>query len=91
MKRARQTKKRRLRNRMAKSEMRTAVRTVDSAIAGDDLNAAKQALSGAIGKIGKTAQKGIIHRRTASRISSRLAKRLNAALATSQPQEEAGA
>lgn len=66
--------KRTLRNRVVKSSLRTAVRkfneAVGSEVAPDKLSAAFKALDSA-------ASKGVIHKNTAARKKSRLAKKLN--------------
>lgn len=80
-KRDRQSKVRRLRNRMNKSRMRTAVRKVEDALAVGSEEAAREALQKAAPLIQKTASKGTIHRNTASRKISRLTKRVNKMLA----------
>lgn len=76
-KRDRQAKQRRLRNRMNKSAMKTAVRQVEDALAAGVEEQAKAALQAAIPIIYKTASKGSIHSRNASRKVSRLTKRVN--------------
>ena len=76
-KRNRQSQERRLRNRMNKSRMKTEVRKVNEAISAGSEDDAKVALQKAISVIAKTASKGTIHRKTASRNISRLAKRVN--------------
>jgi len=84
MKRMRTNKKRQLRNRMAKSAMRTAIKKVDVAIVEGDLDTAAKALPFAISQIGKTAKKKMLHKRTAARKTSRLMKRLNRARTQAQ-------
>lgn len=76
-KRNRQAQERRLRNRMNKSQMKTQVRKVNEAIVAGSEDEAKSSLQAAISVIAKTAQKGTIHKRTAARKISRLAKRVN--------------
>ena len=66
-KRMRTDKKRHERNVQAKSGMRSAVKAVNSAIEAGDVEKAKAALPAALSAIAKTAKKGIIHRRAASR------------------------
>ena len=75
-KRDRQSKMRRLRNRMNKSAMKTAIRQIEDAVAAGSEEQAKAALQAAIPVICKTAAKGTIHKNTASRKVSRLAARL---------------
>lgn len=76
-KRDRQSKIRRLRNRMNKSAMKTAIRQVEDALAAGSEEQAKTALQSAIPVIYKTATKGSIHKNTAARKVSRLTKRVN--------------
>jgi small subunit ribosomal protein S20 len=65
-------------NKSRRSQMRTYVRKVEEAIAsGDRLEAAK-ALSVAEPLVMRAAQKGIVHKNTASRKVSRLSARVNA-------------
>ena len=73
-KRDRQSKKRRLRNRMNKSAMKTAIRQVEEAVSAGSEEQAKAALQAAIPVIYKTASKGSVHKNLASRKVSRLAK-----------------
>jgi small subunit ribosomal protein S20 len=77
LKRDRQSKVRRLRNRMTKTQMKSAVSRVDEAVAAGSADQAREALQQAASVIQKTAAKGTIHKRTASRKVSRLAKRVN--------------
>jgi small subunit ribosomal protein S20 len=77
-KRNRQAQVRRVRNRMNKNKMKTMVRKLDEAVAGGSVEAAQEAFRVATSVIAKTASKGTIHKNTASRKISRLAKRVNA-------------
>ena len=77
IKRERQSKVRRMRNRMNKSRMKSAVRVVEEAIVRGTVEEAREALRKAIPVIQKTAAKGTIHRKTASRKVSRLTRRVN--------------
>ena len=54
-------------NKSRRSRMRTHVRSVEDAIAGGDKAAAAAALLAAEPEIIRAAQKGVLHRRTASR------------------------
>ena len=76
-KRDRQSKMRRLRNRMNKSAMKTAIRVIEDALVAGSEEQAKAALQAAIPVIHKTASKGSIHKKNASRKVSRLTKRVN--------------
>jgi small subunit ribosomal protein S20 len=77
LKRDRQSKVRRLRNRINKSTMKSAVGKVDEALAAGSAEQVSEALQKAASVIQKTASKGSIHKKTASRKVSRLAKRVN--------------
>lgn len=76
-KRNRQSQVRRLRNRMNKTRMKTELRKVNELVAAGSEEEAKAALQQAISVIAKTASKGTIHKKTASRNISRLTKRVN--------------
>jgi small subunit ribosomal protein S20 len=59
-------------NKSRRSSMRTSVRVVEEAIASGDRTAALSALKAAEPALMRAAQKGIAHKRTASRKVSRL-------------------
>ncbi|SFK00993.1 30S ribosomal protein S20 [Methylocapsa palsarum] len=63
-------------NRSRRSQMRTYVRKVEEAIASGDPAAAAAALHAAEPLMMRAAQKGIIHKNTASRKVSRLNRRV---------------
>jgi small subunit ribosomal protein S20 len=65
------------RNRDQKTRMRTFIRRVDEAIAGGDKAAAETALRAAQPVIARAGQKGLMHKKTASRKISRLSKRVS--------------
>jgi len=65
-------------NKSRRSQMRTYVRKVEEAITAKDADAAAAALRGAEPLVARAAQKGILHKNTASRKISRLAKRVKA-------------
>lgn len=75
-KRARQTERRTLVNQKRKSRMRTSVRKVEEAIRSGDKGAAAVALRAAESEMAKGAGKGVIHRNTTARKTSRLAARV---------------
>ena len=77
LKRDRQSKVRRLRNRINKSKMKGAVNLVEEALVAGSEEQAQKALQAAATIIQKTASKGSIHKKTASRKISRLTKRVN--------------
>ncbi|PYR40167.1 MAG: 30S ribosomal protein S20 [Acidobacteria bacterium] len=74
----RQSVKNREHNRQFRSRLRSALKSVRAAIAGNDLAEAKTALKQTISLIDKMASKGIIHRNAAGRYKSRLSTRLAA-------------
>jgi len=73
---ARQTVRRTAVNKTRRSSMRTEMRKVEEAIASGNKEAARAALKEAEPVIARSAQKGVVHRKTASRKVSRLAKRI---------------
>ena len=75
---ARQAESRTLVNKARRSRVRTYVRKVEEAIASGDKQAAAAALREAQPEIMRSAQKGIVHRNTASRKISRLSARIKA-------------
>ena len=74
----RKLKKRTEVNGARRSRMRTYVRKVEEALRLGDADAAKAALDAAQPEIMRAAQKGIVHKNTASRKVSRLASRVKA-------------
>ena len=74
----RQSLKNREHNRQFRARLRNALRSVRSAIDGNDLAGAKTALKETISLIDKMAAKGIIHRNAAGRYKSRLSTRMAA-------------
>ncbi|RME67101.1 MAG: 30S ribosomal protein S20 [Nitrospirae bacterium] len=79
LKRVRQAEKRRLRNQMWKSQVKTYTKKVLQAIAEKDENKAREVLRMAIRIISKAASKGVLHRNNASRRISRLTRKVNSA------------
>jgi len=75
---ARQTVRRTAANKTRRSRLRSSVRKVEEAIASGNKEAARAALKEAEPVIVRTAQKGMVHRKSASRKVSRLAKRVGA-------------
>lgn len=63
------------RNKAIKSEIKTAIKKVDAAIAADDATAAASATSHAGRLLDRAASKGVIHKNQASNRKSGLAKR----------------
>ena len=75
---ARQTIRRTNANKGRRSRMRSYARKVEEAIAAGDKAAAAAALKEAEPVLARTSQQGLVHRKTASRKVSRLAKRVSA-------------
>jgi small subunit ribosomal protein S20 len=75
---ARQTIRRTEANKARRSRMRSYARKVEEAIAAGDKAAAQAALKEAEPVLARTAQKGLLHRKTAARKVSRLSKRVSA-------------
>ena len=62
------------RNKAIRSKVKTAIKKVDSAVAANDKQLAKDNLKNAIVEITKAASKGVYHKNNASRKVSRLSK-----------------
>ncbi|NQV54436.1 MAG: 30S ribosomal protein S20 [Rhodospirillales bacterium] len=77
-KRIRRTERQTEVNRNRMSRMRTFLKKVELAIQGGDAAAAKEALIAAQPILMRSAQKGLLHRNTASRTMSRLSARVKA-------------
>jgi small subunit ribosomal protein S20 len=75
---ARQMRRRTEVNKSRHSQLKGYVRKVEEALASGDKTAAKSALAAAEPILMRTAQKGVVHKRTASRKVSRLAARVRA-------------
>ena len=76
IKRNKQNKKRRLRNRIYRGRARSSVRNAKAAIELGDIDSAREATLQAVSALDKAAEKGILHKNNASRRKSRLMKRL---------------
>jgi small subunit ribosomal protein S20 len=76
-----QNEKRHVRNVAAKSEMKTASKKVRSAVEAGDNEGAVTSQREAARMLDKAVSKGIVHKRTAARRKSRLARAVNAASA----------
>jgi small subunit ribosomal protein S20 len=75
---ARQAARRTMTNKSRTSRMKLSVRKVEEAIASGDRAAAKAALAAAEPILMRASQKGVVHKKTASRKVSRLASRVKA-------------
>jgi small subunit ribosomal protein S20 len=77
LKRIKQNEKKNERNKHVRSTLRTFIKRVREAVAGNDVAVAKEALEAAIPVIDSAASKGVIHSSNASRNVSRLTKLVN--------------
>ncbi len=77
IKRNRQNEKRRERNKAVKSSLKTSTKKVHVAVAQGDADATTVHQREAAQALDKAASKGVLHKRTAARKKSRLAKTAN--------------
>jgi len=84
LKRIRIIKKRTLRNKMIRSSVKTIIKKFEKALEAGDIEGAKALFPQVVKKIDMAVSKGVIHRNTGNRKKSRLAIRLNRALAQQQ-------
>lgn len=73
-KRARQSVKRNELNRARRSKVRSLAKDVEKAVAAKDVKAAKTAMISAESALARAAGRGTLHKKTAARKTSRLAK-----------------
>ena len=78
IKRIRQNKKRRLRNRVYRGEARTYIRDARASMLSENLEEARVSTLKAVKALDKAAEKGVIHKNNAARRKSRLMKQLAA-------------
>ena len=77
-KRAKQNTKRRTINRARKSQIKTQIKHLEAAMTAGEKEKATEQYKQIVKKLDKTAATSTMHKRTAARKKSRLAKRLNA-------------
>lgn len=70
--------KARLRNNAVKSELKTAIRAVNTAVESTDKDAAAAALVSAGRKLDKAVSKGVLHKNNAANRKSAISKKVNA-------------
>ncbi|WP_372699217.1 30S ribosomal protein S20 [Arthrobacter sp. JSM 101049] len=70
--------KARARNASVRSELKTAIRSVDKAVAAADKDAASAALATAGRKLDKAVSKGVVHKNNAANRKSAISKKVNA-------------
>ena len=68
----------RLRNNAVKSELKTAIRAVNTAVESTDKDAAAAALLSASRKLDKAVSKGVLHKNNAANRKSAISKKVNA-------------
>jgi small subunit ribosomal protein S20 len=73
----RQANRRRANNIKTKDKVKSAVKKVKKFVAGSSANDAAAALKDAMAALDKAVKKGVIHKNTASRKKSRMAKSIN--------------
>ena len=76
-KRIRQNTKKRAINRARKSQVKTQVKHFEAAVSNGDVEAASEQYRLVVNKLDKTAATSTMHKKTAARKKSRLAKKLN--------------
>jgi small subunit ribosomal protein S20 len=79
IKRNRQNERRRVRNKATRTELKTHAKSVHGAAGSGDAEAATAQLRSASRALDQAASAGSIHKRTAARRKSRLAKAVNSA------------
>ena len=77
-KRVRQNAKQRTINRARKSQVRTQIKRLETALSEGNVEAATVELKATVKKLDKIASTSTMHKKTAARKKSRLTKRLNA-------------
>ncbi len=77
-KRVRQNAKRRIINRARKSQVKTQVKRLETALSAGNVDAAAAEFQATVKKLDKVAATSTMHKKTAARKKSRLAKKLNA-------------
>ena len=70
--------KARLRNNAVKSELKTAIRAVNTAVESTDKDAAAAAMLSATRKLDKAVSKGVLHKNNAANRKSAISKKVNA-------------
>ncbi len=71
-KRVRQSERRRAVNRSRRSDLRTQIKKLRSALTANDKNQSQEILTPTISAIDKAVNKGVLHKNTAARYKSRL-------------------
>jgi len=82
IKRNKQNDRRAEKNKAVRTALKTSTKKVRVAVAEGDAEAARERVAEAARALDKAASKGVVHKRTAARRKSRLAKAANAAAAS---------
>jgi small subunit ribosomal protein S20 len=82
VKQLKKSKKRYLRNKSVKSELKTRIKKLEELIADKKIDEAQKYIKIVIKRFDQAASKNIIHKNKASRYISKLQKKLNQALST---------
>ncbi|GEN46484.1 30S ribosomal protein S20 [Alkalibacillus haloalkaliphilus] len=77
VKRIRVNQDKRERNQIVRSDMRSAVKSVETAVKQNDVSSAQDLLKTAESKIDKAVQRGILHKNNGDRKKSSLAAKVN--------------
>ncbi len=77
-KRVRQNASRRVRNRARKSMVKTQIKSLEAAITAGDVNKAQEQFKSLTKKLDKISTTSTLHKNTAARMKSRMARRVNA-------------
>lgn len=85
-KRVRQNVSRRLRNRAAKSVVKTRIKKFIATLEGSDAEARQREFAAAVRALDKAADRGVIHKNAAARQKARLAARLKKSASATAPQ-----
>lgn len=85
LKKIRQAERRRRRNQMIRSRVKTLIKKARMLIEAGNAELASQAVGNAISALDKAAEKGVLHRNNAARRKSRLVRRYNSAFRSTQP------
>ncbi|MCD6451487.1 MAG: 30S ribosomal protein S20 [Acidobacteria bacterium] len=83
-KRVRQNRRRREINKRNRTRLRNQIKKLRRAIEAKDIELARELLNPTLSLIDRSIQKGIIHDNTASRLKSRLTKKVNALTAAEE-------
>ncbi len=85
LKKIRQAERRRRRNQMIRSRVKTLIKKARALIEAGNAELASQAVGNAISALDKAAEKGVLHRNNAARRKSRLVRRYNSAFRPTPP------